>query len=80
MVWGLRSVQFAEAKAFVGQRVTLSWIDDVGKAHESEVEVYQVTLVQDLGPSFVTDHGLFAVNRVTECRPVLAHDAGTLAA
>ena len=60
-------IQIQEAKAFVNERVQLTWLDRKGEPHSELVDVYEVNFVPLYGPCMITNVGEIRLDRVETC-------------
>lgn len=60
-------MQIQEAKAFVNERVQLTWLDRKGESHSELVDVYEVNFVPLYGPCMITNVGEIRLDRVEAC-------------
>lgn len=60
-------MSLAEAKAYEGGQVSLTWINRKGDRIQETVDVYEVTFVPMYGPCLVTNCGNIALERVVTC-------------
>ncbi len=70
-------MSLAEAKAYEGGPVSVTWINRKGEEILETVDVYEVTFVPMYGPCLVTNCGTIALERVVSClsAPDLRHAA-----
>lgn len=62
----------SEAKAFIGDVVTLMYRDRKGDEIEKVAEVFDVGFVPLYGPCLITDIGEIRLDRVVGCTPQAA--------